>query len=97
MQPTIQMSAPITEDRLLGNRYQPVGALAYRRGKARASDLPPQLQCSSTDDQANVTAFKIWHTKPRQNQIIRSIIKTSVHLKKSYLGRLVPYAIKTKK
>ena len=26
----------------LGNRYPPVGALAYRRGKARASDLPPQ-------------------------------------------------------
>ena len=30
----------------LGNRYPPVGALAYRRGKARASDLPPQLQCN---------------------------------------------------
>ena len=25
----------------LGNRYPPFGALAYRRGKARASDLPP--------------------------------------------------------
>ena len=32
--------------RKLGNRYPPVGALAYRRGKARASDLPPQLQCN---------------------------------------------------
>ena len=26
----------------LGIRYPPVGALAYRRGKARASDFPPQ-------------------------------------------------------
>ena len=26
----------------LGNRYPPDGALAYRRVKARASDLPPQ-------------------------------------------------------
>ena len=34
------------ESNTLGNRYPPVGALAYRRGKARASDLPPQLQCN---------------------------------------------------
>ena len=55
-------------------------------GGGRPELLICHLNCnaiiSSTDDQANVTAFKIWHTKPRQNQIIRSIFKTSVHLKK---------------
>ena len=34
----------------LGNRYPPVGALAYKRGKARAIDLPSKLYCT---DQLN--------------------------------------------
>ena len=39
----------------LGNRYPPVGALAYRQGKARAFDLPTQF-CNACTDQLNRTS-----------------------------------------
>ena len=77
----------IPEIKLLPNQVIDTRLLElWLTGGGRPELLICHLNCnaiiSSTDDQANVTAFKIWHTKPRQNQIIRSIIKTSVHLKK---------------
>ena len=85
----------------LGNRYPLVGALAYRRGKARASDLPPQLlqcnyqlnlwssQCDCFQNLAYKAKAESDHKAYYQN--------ISPFEKKSYLGRLVPYAIKTQK
>ena len=40
---------------------------------------------SSTEHPAKVTDFKIWNLKPRQNEIIKPIAKTSVLLKKSHV------------